>query len=58
MKRVIMPKCPYCRAEYHGEEPLDRLYPVRKLITCQRCKERYYVAKQERYFAYRAKVMA
>ena len=56
MQRVVMPTCPYCHKtmawmQAEKDHPLNRLKKDGDtvLVSCPRCKERYYVSQRKRY---------
>ena len=59
MKKVIDPKCPYCRKEFKSSSffsnPLAGLYGEYSSdtvkIKCNHCGETYYVSKQTRFIS-------
>ena len=53
MKKIVLPKCPYCHTEFNDtgfSSPLQSLYGEYSLettdIKCSKCGETYYVSRQ------------
>lgn len=60
MQRIVMPTCPYCHKtmawmQAEKDHPLNRLKKDGDtvIVSCPRCKERYYVSQQKRYIGRR-----
>ena len=65
VKRIIQPKCPYCKKEFKAkscfDNPLSRLYGDYcsnvVTVTCPFCNEKYEVRKQVRFLTRRVKII-